>query len=161
MKLTDVSINRFNAMANKEKNFEDQLNRLIARNFDTAEGYASAVKKVNDPLIADVLKKNREMHHAMCYDLVGELLDNNCEVNMRSTFLGELHHKWMIFLNRITSHSYSAILAESYAAERVILKDYEYVLKSTEMSPMTKHILEKHISQLESIVRTTKVKVAA
>ncbi len=130
-----------------------ELNELVEKNHDAANGFRNAVKKVHNHDLRNYLMEHVYLHNQF-----------NSELQQEITFLGgtpreskqhpaTLYQAWMDLKTALSSDKEEAVLEECIRGDKNALHEYRYVLEENDVPEHVKFTVRKQMKKIESSLR--------
>lgn len=119
---------------------------LIEINNDSARGFDRAADAIDDPVIADWLRRCGLERRAFSEELKRYARMNGEQPDESGTPRGALHRWWLTLRGAVSPGADHAVLAEAERGEHAIKQCYERVIRETAGSPLNAALLAQHAS---------------
>jgi len=117
---------------------------LIRLNIDSAEGFSTAAKLIEDPSLASRFSGFGAQREANAEELKATVAYNGEEPVDSGTTSGTLHRWWLELRGKITGGSVHNVLSEAERGEDVIKHSYEAAIKECAGSPVSETLASQY-----------------
>ncbi|MEM6965284.1 MAG: PA2169 family four-helix-bundle protein [Bacteroidota bacterium] len=131
-----------------EKAIQD-LNGLLQRNKDAAEGFVEVANNINYINLTQWLIDWSKRHRHYADELAVMIEKMGGEANESTTLLGELHHAWVDLKAQWTNNDTEALMEECYRGEEKIWNDYSEVVGVYALPDYAKSILNRQRNEIK------------
>lgn len=133
----------------KTSNAEQQLNRLLTRNYDAEKGYQEVAEKVEHPEMRSFMMNNAKQRYDFGHELKDIMGDMSIKPDKGTSISGDVHRAWLNVKDLISKQSDEAILDEAERGEEYAIEDYENAISNAELSPNNKRKLSDHLNSIK------------
>lgn len=103
----------------------NELNTLIARNYDAEEGFKTAAEKAKAPGLKKYFSKRAKMHYDFGHDIKNEIKSLGGEVDKGTSVKGDLHRTWLNIKSAVAGDTDEALVEECLRGQKVAEEDYQ------------------------------------
>lgn len=140
---------------------EDQLNRLLTRNYDAEEGYKTVAEKMEHPEMRDFMTTNSKERNNFGHEIKEIMIQMNLKPEKGTSIIGDAHRAWINVRDLISGDNDAAILDEAERGEEYAIEDYEAAIEHAALSPENKRKLSDHLNSIKkSKEQLSKLKAA-
>ncbi len=138
------------------KKLVNNLQELLAKNYDAEKGFKKAISDAKDPKLKDFLKNQvvRRNHFATEIDKEIRLLNEHPIEKGNSS--GNLHRAWMDLVSTFSRHNDETILEECVRGEKAAEKEYEHKLEKCHFPPHIEDILRNQLQEIKDNISKVK-----
>lgn len=127
----------------------DQLNDLLKRNYDAANGYRKAAEHVDSPELTTFMTGYAQQRDDFVRELRTLTSGLGEKPQEQKDFPGNLHHVWMDLKAAFSSNDDEAMLEECIRGEKAAIKEYREVLGDTTLPSNVSAILRDQLAKIE------------
>ena len=134
------------------------LNELVITLKDGQKGYADAMTDVEDSQLKETFKKYAVQRAGFITEIEDQMfkLDLHPDTNEGSSVTGTVHRAWIDLKSALTSKDNKAVLNECERGEDYAKKAYETALKTQDLPPTLKSVIEKQYQGVQEAHNTIK-----
>lgn len=132
------------------KSAEQQLNRLLTRNYDAEEGYKTVATKVAHPEMRDFFTHNSKERNSFGHEIKNIMSEMNIKAEKGTSISGDIHRAWINVRDVLSANSDEAILAEAERGEDFAIEDYKEAVENAAISPDNRRKLSDHLNSIKN-----------
>lgn len=136
-------------MADKS-NIVDNLNKLIATNYDGERGYKEAAEDVKDTRLKSWFREYSQQRYDFGHELKAEIRQLGGDVEKGTTVAADAHRLFLDIKSFIAGNSEDAVLNEVIRGEKTAIERYDEVLGDTALPASTRTVVSRQKSQIQS-----------
>lgn len=135
------------------KQLVQNLQELLAKNYDANKGFKTAMKEARDPNLKEYLKVQALIHHRYATQLDKIIHSLNAVPIKEGSAAGRVHRVWMNVILSINGHEDKTVFEECQRGQKATLKEYQTKLKENKFPAEIKEIIKRQLLELENIYR--------
>lgn len=139
------------------KEVSGKLNELLEKNYDAEKGYKLAAEKVKNPQLKSFFEKRARERYDFGNELKSEIKNFGENPDKGSSLAGDAHRSWMNLKASLSNDTDESVLEEAIRGEKAAVKEYENVLKDSEIPASTGNILLKQKNAIVAALNEVKV----
>lgn len=115
----------------------NDLNDLLTRSFDAAEGYDLAAENAENEIMVDFFKKHATDRRRFIAELTTQIALMDGEPVDSGSFKASLHRTWMNIKEAITTNETEKMIEEAVRGEEAAIAEYTEILDRNDVLPPT------------------------
>lgn len=132
------------------KTLVQNLQELLAKNYDAEKGFKKGIKESKNPDLKEYLKTQALRHHRFATELDKIIHSLNEKPVEEGSAVGKFHRVWIDVMLTISGNDDKTILEESIRGEKANLKEYDEKLKKHKFPSEIDAVLLKHQQELRT-----------
>ena len=128
----------------------DNLNKLIATNYDGERGYKEAAEDVKDSRLQAWFREYAQQRYDFGHELKAEIGQLGGDVEKGTTLAADAHRLFLDIKGFIAGNSEEAVLEEVIRGEKTAIERYGEVLADGALPASTRTVVARQKSQIES-----------
>lgn len=132
------------------------LQELLAKNYDANKGFIKAMKEAKAPDLKEYLKVRALIHHKYATQLdklIHSLNENPIE---EGSAVGRFHRVWMDVMRQLSGNNDETIFDECLRGQAATIREYNNKLQHYNFPSEIKQVLKNHLVELEQIYESAK-----
>lgn len=132
------------------KTLAQNLQELLAKNYDAEKGFKKGIKETKNPEVKEYLKTQAFRHQRFATELDRIIHSLNEKPVEQGSAVGKFHRVWIEVMLAISGNDDKTILEESIRGEKANLKEYDDKLKHHKFPGEIDAVLRKHQQELRA-----------
>ncbi len=144
------------AKEESHKQLVQNLQELLAKNYDANKGFIKAMKETQSHDLKEYLKVRALIHHRYATQLDKIIHSLNEHPIEEGSTVGRFHRAWMDIIHKIGGNSDETIFDECLRGQAATIKEYNNKLTNYKFPTEIKEVLKSHLAELEQIYESAK-----
>jgi len=128
----------------------DNLNKLIAANYDAERGYKESAEDVSDSRLKSWFKEYSQQRYDFGHELKSEISQLGGKPEKGTTLKADAHRLWIDIKSAIAGNDEEAVINEVIRGEKDFLERYTEVLNDTQLPMSTQTVVSRQKSQVQA-----------
>lgn len=134
------------------KTLVQNLQELLAKNYDAEKGFKKGIKETKNPDLKEFLKAQAFRHQRFATELDKIIHSLNAKPVEEGSAVGRFHRIWIDVMLTISGNDDRTIFEESLRGEKANLKEYEEKLKTQKFPSKIEEVLRKQHQEIKTSI---------
>ena len=144
------------AKEESHKQLVQNLQELLAKNYDANKGFIKAMKETQNHDLKEYLKVRALIHHRYATQLDKIIHSLNEHPVEEGSAMGRFQQAWMDVVHRFTGNNDETIFDECLRGQSATIREYKNKLTNYKFPTEIKAVLKSHLAELEQIYESAR-----
>lgn len=139
------------AKEDSHKKLAQNLQELLAKNYDANKGFIKAMKEAQSHDLKEYLKIRALIHHRYATQLDKIIHSLNEHPIEEGSTVGRFHRAWIDVIRKFSGNNDETIFDECLRGQAATIREYNNKLTNYQFPTEVKEVLKGHLTELEQI----------
>ncbi|UZO81518.1 PA2169 family four-helix-bundle protein [Aquimarina sp. ERC-38] len=130
----------------------NQLNTIIEKNIAAVKGYRETAENTNNTTFKNMFLEQASKRETFVSELQAEVTKYGGSPKRDTDFTSDLHRTWIDVKQFFSSNNEEALFEEIIRGEENAVKEYEEVLRETQLTDTSERMLRNQLAFIKSSV---------